>query len=151
MPHYGSGTASYRDLFCYRRTSAKKIEAHAAERRPLEIDGVCLYVSELLPAATWSHQARTYTYRLDNGGKPVLNSFGHTFLSPTDLLRLPSGSWNDVDKAIWQALNTEQLLVLGSEQLAQPLPADLTVDSWLPSLSGRPRLTLFDAIFFWAD
>lgn len=150
-PHYGSGTASYRDFFCFRRPSKKAVADHAAQRRPLTIGGVCLYVSELLPAATWSYQERVHTYRLDEHGKPILTSFGHDFLSPTNLLQLPPRDWNDVDKAIWRALSSEQLHVLGSDELARPLPTDLSVDSWLPSLSGRPRLTVFDAIFFWAD
>ncbi len=78
---YGSGYASYVDVFCYKRDgSSMKVTKHGQD-----ISGVSLYLCKLAPVAVWGENEKN---KHSKGG-------GYGFLSAETVESLPEGDWNE--------------------------------------------------------
>ena len=149
---YGSGTASYQDVFLYYDDRiAEETGANGLLR--LKVQGVRLYVCELYPVATWSGSQSERSPSEPGQSVSGMPNRDCLFLSPADLLRAPQGDWSDMVGTIDSVLADHGVSILGSNELDEPLPFDAEVHSFLPDCTeGRdPELKVFDALFYWAD
>lgn len=64
--HFGSGYASFVEVFCYEREHVKRI-ATAYGIEELEIEGVLINISRLAPVAIFGDDERSKTIRIETG------------------------------------------------------------------------------------
>ncbi len=130
---YGSGYASYVDVFCYKtggRSSLKKPE-HTV------IDGITIYLCKHAPVAVMGAMEKT---RHSSGG-----SFG--FLHAEDLNIFPPGNWLEVSAELRQKLEKHGFTILDPQELKKPMPFNTKIHTLL----GDPPYQIFDAFFHWYD
>lgn len=153
--HYGSGGASYRDVFIYKSSDARDLSATVELNSNVEVPGIALYLCELAPIATWSGQHRAFRVSAAPVGAPhclEISSFG--FLLPSPLLQPPAGDWESIIAGIEGILRRNGFAVLGSAELDKPLPFTAEIGTLLPEYTpGRSadRFLIFDAVFYWED
>jgi hypothetical protein len=131
--HYGSGYASYVDLFCYYKDGSFNIQ----RGETTWIIGITLYLSRLAPVAVYGSGEKTK--RKDGGS--------YSFLRPEDVGTLPEGEWNEV---LYEISN--KLIKFGFD-LLQPediLPL-LIFDTKIFTILNNGAYRVFDALFYWED
>jgi hypothetical protein len=86
--HYGSGYASFIDIFCFKRNegSVKSKKFYKKDFiTSIEVEGIALYISRLAPVAVFGNQHRWKSVKEDTPNKEEYNS-GFSFLSSEDPL-----------------------------------------------------------------
>jgi hypothetical protein len=130
---YGSGYASYVDVFCYKtggRSSTKLPEKTL-------IEGIAIYFCKLAPVAVMGAMEKTRSK----------NSSSSSFLHAEDLNTFPSGNWLEIDIEIRNKLEKHGFEILGPRELKKPLPFSAEIETNF----GDPPFTIFDAFFNWMD
>jgi hypothetical protein len=130
---YGSGYASYLDIFCYKSDRSSSRVAGLSTT----IDGIALYLCKLAPVAVMGAMTKT---KSKNGGSS-------SFLRPDDLNKLPSGDWNSVVAEIELKLEKQNFVLLEPQVLQQTIP----FEAQIPTILGDPPYQIFDAFFHWED
>lgn len=132
--HYGSGYASYVDIFCYKRKGLSTRH----EKGVKWINGITVYLSRLAPFSAWGPGERT---RHETGGSS-------DYLEGRKVGELPPGDWAAEVNEITTKLVTEYGITIPSrEELVQRLPFKAII----PTILGDPPYTVFDALFYWED
>jgi hypothetical protein len=130
---YGSGYASYIDVFCCK--SGGRLSTTESGRTT--IDGIAIYLCKLAPVAVMGAMEKT---RSKGSG-----SYG--FLHAEDLNTFPPGNWLEVDIEIRQKLEKHGFEILGPRELKKTMPFTARIDTNI----GDPPYTIFDAFFHWMD
>lgn len=131
--HYGSGYASYVEVFCYKKDGSSSEERNGV----LEIDGIRIYICRLTPVAVIGKGRVT---KHDKGGSS-------DFLPSQNVDVLPSGDWEEMAAGIRGVLARYHFKDLDSNYVSQPLPFEADI----PTLLGDPPYKIFDALFYWED
>lgn len=130
---YGSGYASYLDIFCFKKdNSASRVTGLSTT-----IDGIALYLCKLAPVAVMGAMTKT---KSKNGGSS-------SFLRPQDLNKLPVGDWSEVVNEIKHKLEKQNFILLEPKILKQEMPFEANI----PTILGDPPYQIFDAFFHWED
>ncbi len=131
--HYGSGYASYIDLFCLKRNEINPPENALGKL------GIVVYISRLAPVAVFGYDDRTET--------------GFCFLDPlhSDFGKLPDGDWDNEFLEIKSKIEAAGIHFLEKEYVEQPLAftADIPTILTIPDMGDVYRN--FDAFFYWED
>ncbi|WP_456279105.1 hypothetical protein [Bacillus sp. AK128] len=148
--HYGSGYASYVDLFCYRRDGSSKLSEKYIEKDSLtsiQFEGLVIYISRLAPVAIIGKDER-YKYIIDND-KIKDEFFGAMSMisKPEDVLDEPPHFMVDEFREIKQLLNHKGYTILNKQYLSQNLPFKTKI----ATLTEPRQYKVFDAIFYWMD
>ena len=130
---YGSGYASYLDVFCFKKDGSSS----RVSGLNTTIEGIALYLCKLAPVAVMGAMTKTKT---KNGG-----SSG--FLRPEDLNKPPAGDWDAVIFEIRHKLEKQNVLMLEPKVLKQEMPFETKI----PTILGNPPYQIFDAFFHWED
>ena len=130
---YGSGWASFVDVFCARSAGRSTVAASNGESITT---GIRLYVSRLTPLAVYGMGE----VRRDPRGR------AWNFLEPQGIGTV-ADSWNLELDLILTVLQQFELLVLPRKLAERHLPFDADLDTNL----GQAPFTVFDAIFHWYD
>ncbi len=130
---YGSGYASYLDIFCYKKNGASsRVQAGTTTT-----EGIALYLCKLAPVATMGAMTKTKSKK----------GSGYGFLRPEDLNKLPAGDWNSVVAEIKLKLEKQNFVLLEPKVLKQKMPFEANI----PTILGDPPYQIFDAFFHWED
>jgi hypothetical protein len=130
---YGSGYASYVDVFCFKKDgSSSRVEGLITTTH-----GIALYLCKLASVAVMGAMTKT---RSKNGGSS-------SFLRPDDLNKLPPGDWDAVIFEIKHKLEKQNFVLLEPKILKQTMPFEATI----PTILGDPPYQIFDAFFHWED
>jgi hypothetical protein len=130
---YGSGYASYLDVFCFKKDgSSSRVSGFTTI-----IDGISLYLCKLAPVAVMGAMTKT---KSKNGGSS-------SFLRPEDLNKLPSGDWSQVIIEIKLKLEKQNFILLEPKSLKQEMP----FETYIPTIIGDPPYQIFDAFFHRED
>ena len=130
---YGSGYASYVDVFCY-KTAGRSSRVKSGTTY---IDGMTIYLCKLAPVAIMGAMEKTRSK----------NSGSSSFLHPEDLNIFPPGNWTELDIEIRQKLERHGFEILGPRELKKNIPFAAEIETNL----GNPPYTVFDAFFHWMD
>jgi hypothetical protein len=130
---YGSGYASYVDVFCY-KPNGRSSQFKSGTRY---MDGLTIYLCKLAPIAIMGPMQKS------SGRSSV--SYGS--LRAEDLSKFPSGNWLEIDVEIRNKLEKHGFEILGPRELKKPLPFAAKIDTNL----GDSPYTIFDAFFNWMD
>jgi hypothetical protein len=130
---YGSGYASYVDVFCYKTVGRSSLKT--PERTV--IDGITIYLCKHAPVAVMGAMKKT---RYSDGG-----SSG--FLHAEDLNTFPPGNWLEVGIELRKKLEKHGFTILDPRELKKPMPFNAKIDTLL----GKPPYEIFDAFFHWYD
>lgn len=130
---YGSGYASYVDIFCYKK------DGSSSEQKDYElwIDGIRVYINRLAPVAIFGESEIT---KHRNGGSS-------DFISNHSAGSLPPGDWEDEIRGIKRVLEKYHFTILDKTYLNEPLPFQAKI----PTILSDPPYKLFDALFYWED
>jgi hypothetical protein len=132
--HYGSGYASYVDVFCPKRGGRSTTEANDVQW----IDGLVIYLSRLAPVAALGPSQRT---RHRTGGSS-------DYLDASKVGLLPPGDWSaEANEVRAKLAENYGFTLLGQDELNRPLPFNADIAT---VLGDRPY-RVFDAIFYWED
>jgi hypothetical protein len=130
---YGSGYASYVDVFCYKKDrSSSQVKSGTTY-----ISGIAIYLCKLAPVVVMGSMGIS---RGPNGG-----TFG--FLRAEDVGTFPPGDWLKVETEIRQKLERHGFEILKPRELKKPLPFTAHIETNF----GDPPFTIFDAFFHWMD
>jgi hypothetical protein len=130
---YGSGYASYVDVFCYKKDrSSSQVKSGTTY-----IAGIGIYLCKLAPVAVMGSTGQSQS---PNGG-----TFG--FLRAEDLGTFPPGDWTKINTEIRQKLERYGIEILEPQELIKPL----TFTAKIETNFGDPPYTIFDAFFHWMD
>lgn len=130
---YGSGYASYVDIFCYERdgsTTEKK-------NNTLWIDGISIYLCKHASVAVFG--ANTKTIGNQRG------SYG--FLDPLSVGSLPPGNWEEALDFIKSKLDEYKIQILAKRYVKQQLSFKADIRTVL----NNDGYKVFDAFFYWED
>lgn len=132
--HYGSGYASYVEVFCYKMRGLSTQEINGIRR----IDGIKIYLSRLTPVAV---MGAGYKTRYAGGSTS-------DYLHGGTIGTIPPGDW----KAEWNELQSKlvecyNITLVDLDEMRTPLPFKAHV----PTFFGSPPYTVFDALFYWED
>jgi hypothetical protein len=130
---YGSGYASYVDVFCYKKDGSS---SHVKSGTTY-IDGIGIYLCKLAPVAVMGSMGQSQG---PNGG-----TFG--FLRAEDLGTFPPGDWTKINTEIRQKLERHGIEILEPRELMRPLEFTANIETNF----GDPPFTNFDAFFNWMD
>ena len=144
--HYGSGYASYVDLFCYRRDGSSKLSEKYIEKDSLtsiQFEGLVIYISRLAPVAIIGKK-----YIIDND-KTKDEFFGAMSMisKPEEVLDEPPHFMVDEFQEIKQLLNHKGYSILTKQYLSQNLPFKTKISTF----TDPRQYKVFDAIFYWMD
>jgi hypothetical protein len=132
--HYGSGYASYVDVFCPKRGGRSTAVVNGVRW----IDGLVIYLSRLAPVAAFGPSQRT---RHRTGGS-------YDYLDAGKVGVLPPGDWSAEAKEVRAKLAGRYgFALLGQDELSRPLPLNADIAT---ALADRPY-RVFDAVFYWED
>ncbi len=130
---YGSGYASYLDVFCFKKDgSASRVSGLSTIT-----EGIALYLCKFAPVAVMGAMTKT---KSKNGGSS-------SFLRPEDLDKLPTGNWDAVLAEIKYKLEKQNFVLLEPRVLKQKMPFEANI----PTILGDPPYQIFDAFFHWED
>lgn len=130
---YGSGYASYLDVFCFKKDgSSTRVSGLSTIT-----EGIALYLCKLAPVAVMGAMTKT---KSKNGGSS-------SFLRPEDSNILPAGNWDTVIFEIKQKLEKQNIELLEPKILKQKMPFVAEI----PTIFGDPPYQIFDAFFHWED
>jgi hypothetical protein len=130
---YGSGYASYVDVFCY-KTAGRSSQVKSGTTY---IDGIAIYLCKLAPVAVMGAIQKT---KSKHGGSG-------SFLRPDDLNTLPNGDWAAFANELRNKLEQHGFEILEARELKKPLPFTAEIETNL----GDPPYTVFDVFFNWMD
>jgi hypothetical protein len=130
---YGSGYASYLDVFCYKKDGSSS----RVSGLNTTIEGIALYICKLAPVAVMGAMTKT---KSKNGGSS-------SFLCPEDLNKFPAGDWNSVIFEIKNKLEKQNFMLLEPKVLKRKMPFEVEI----PTILGDPPYKIFDAFFYWED
>lgn len=130
---YGSGYASYVDVFCWKR------DGSSSEQRDgvFWIDGIRIYICRLAPVAVMGVGQIT---KHDTGGSS-------DYIEPRFVNELPSSDWEDEIYQIKNILESNFLTILDREYVNQPLDFEAKI----PTILADKPYKIFDALFYWED
>jgi hypothetical protein len=131
--HYGSGYASFVDVFCYRTDNSSTIEYGTVT----EYRGITLYLCRLAPIAVYGKNTRTIGPRVSSA----------SFLSAENVGTVPDHSWDGIIQDIQAKLINRGLSILDQLTARQPLSFDASISTNL----SDPPYRVFDALFYWED
>ncbi len=145
--HYGSGTASFVDIFCTKRESESLLENSDAY---MSVKGITLYLCTIAPLATWGYRERKirFTHPYSNLTKRGFHEPLMTFLTPSEILSTPDASWENVVKGLSEIVTGHGIQILKKEELNKPLWFDTEIDTLI---GDETNYLVFDAVFFWSD
>jgi hypothetical protein len=126
--NYGSGVASYWDVFCYSKSGVQ------VKGDRTHFEGLGLYLCCLAPVAVLGAAEKTRTKNSGSGG----------FLRPDELEPLPQEPWVQTIRA---KLEKRGFVLPSQKFLRQPLPFAARV----PTILASPPYTMFDVFFHWED
>ncbi|MFF4194112.1 hypothetical protein [Nonomuraea sp. NPDC001831] len=133
--HYGSGYASFVDVFITKRDGSMR----QSENGWTNVEGLPLVLSRLAPLAA------LFKPDIQASGPSGAGSRGMPELSLVTDTALPS--WEEEYRQIHQVLDRHDIALLDSQVLSLPLEAELRPETVL----GRPPYRVFDAWFHWMD
>jgi hypothetical protein len=130
---YGSGYASYLDVFCFKKDgSSSRVTGLSTT-----IEGIALYLCKLAPVAVMGAMTKTKSK----------NAGSSSFLRPDDLNKLPAGDWHSVVVEIKHKLEKQNIVLLEPKILKQVMPFEAKI----PTILGDAPYKIFDAFFYWED
>lgn len=132
--HYGSGFASYVDVFITKKdgSSIKEIDDITW------IQGVSLYLCRLAPVAVFGKNEKT---KDKNGG----GSFG--FLREDNVGTTPEGNWEEIIDEVTNVLKQNQIQLLNRDLIMKPLEFEIEIHTILKD----SNYNIFDVLFYWED
>lgn len=133
--HYGSGYASYVDVFITKRDGSMR----RSENGWTNVEGLPLALCRLAPLAA------LFNPDVQSSGPGGAGSRGLPDLSLVTDAALPG--WEEEFRQIGQALDRHDIALLDSQVLSLPVKAELRVETVL----GSPPYSVFDAWFHWMD
>ncbi len=130
---YGSGYASYLDVFCYKKDgSSSRVSGLSTT-----IEGIALYLCKLAPVAAMGAMTKTKSKHGGSSG----------FLRPDDLNKFPAGDWDAVILEIKHKLEKQNVVLLEPKVLKQKMPFEAKI----PTIFGYPEYQIFDPFFYRED
>ncbi|MBB3728888.1 hypothetical protein [Nonomuraea dietziae] len=133
--HYGSGYASYVDVFITKRDGSMR----SSESGWTNVEGLSLALCRLAPLAA------LFQPDIQSWGPGGAGTRGLPDLSSVTDTALPG--WEEEYRQIGQVLDRHDIALLGSQVLSLPLEAGLRVETVL----GSVPYSVFDAWFHWMD
>lgn len=130
---YGSGYASYVDVFCWKRDGTSTY----VDEYETTMDGIRIYINRLAPIAILGSDQVT---KHRNGGS---SGFIHSHTVDS----LPPGDWAEQIAGIKEVLEKYHYKVMEKSYLNQPLPFKAII----PTIFANPPYKVFDALFYWED
>jgi hypothetical protein len=130
---YGSGYASYVDIFCYKRDGSSKVQKGGVSW----IDGITVYICRLAPIACFG---ATQVTRHPSGGS-------HEFLRPERLEVFPKGDWEGFANEIKTRLAKYNISIIDKNYATEPIPFETKIATIL----SDSQYKIFDAFFYWED
>lgn len=130
---YGSGYASYVEVFCYQK-DGRSSHVNAGTTYT---DGIAVYLCKLAPVAVMGAMQKT---KSKHGG-------GGSFLRPEDLNTLPEGDWFEFTNVIRSKLEKNGFEILEARGMKKTMPFEANI----PTILGNPPFQVFDAFFHWED
>lgn len=130
---YGSGYASYVDVFCWKKDGSSSEEREDI----LWIDGIRIYICRLAPVAVIGK------------GQVTKHSLGGSrdYIESSTINVFPPGDWDQEITDIRNLLESFFFTVLEPEYLNQPLPFEAKIRTIL----AHKQYKVFDALFYWED
>ena len=145
--HYGSGYASYVDLFCYKRNEKRKIKEDN-EEVTIYLEGLVIYISRLAPVAIIGQDnLRSKTRFNTEEFKDGLFSSFCMMCEPEEMIDESPKFMTDGYLEIKQKLADAGYSILHKEYLSQPLPFKTEIQT----STDPSQYKVFDAIFYWMD
>lgn len=134
---FGSGYASFFDLFCYKKDGSSTMQKGGVEY----IDGILVYICRLAPVAVWGYEQ--ITKNASGGGV-------RGFLCPANhnLEKMPNDEWTEFINELKVKLGKHNIYFLDKEYVLELLPFETKIPTILDD--GGPY-RIFDALFFWED
>lgn len=151
-PHYGCGTASYRDVFIARDADVDELLAKSPLGSQVPLAGLAIYICEIEPISVWSQQIRHFIVA-SHRDRRHLNRSAYGFLEPSHLFEEPSG-FEDIIADVTAILAEHGFSMPAVAELVEGLPFKADIGTMLPACRepGDPHETLvFDALFFYSD
>lgn len=133
--HYGSGYASYVDVFLTKRDGSRRRSMDGATG----VDGLTLALCRLAPLAALFERSRR------SSGPGPAGAYSLPELSRVADADPPG--WEQECRQIRRTLDDHGIALLDAQTLGLPLDDRLTVETVL----GDPPFRVFDAWFHWAD
>jgi hypothetical protein len=130
---YGSGYASFWDLFCYKKNG----KSSTIKGDTTYTDGIAVYLCKLAPVAVMGAMERTKSKNIK----------GSTFLHAEDVGTLPSGNWLEIAREIRTKLEKYGFVMPESKILKQKMPFEANIQT----IIGDAPYQIFDAFFHWED
>ncbi|MCU6793507.1 hypothetical protein OB236_15485 [Paenibacillus sp. WQ 127069] len=130
---YGSGYASYVDVFCYKKDGSSTENKQGT----LWIDGISIYLCKHAPVAIFGPNKKTKGNR--NG------SYGT--LSPYSIGEIPSGMWDEELKFIKEKIAEYKIEFLTKRVVKE----QLLFETEIRTILNNDGYKVFDALFYWED
>lgn len=142
--HFGSGYASFVELFCYKKEDAKVVEEKYGHRE-IKTEGIIIDVCRLAPVAIMGEDDRYKTVRIETN-EVVGGTYGSLLDGPNPFYL--SEKFQVIAIKLKQALKEFDYELLEAEKVIQPL----SFQTKIPTIYREPREYLvMDAIFYWED
>ncbi|MFL0507386.1 hypothetical protein ACH0B5_16720 [Ureibacillus sp. 179-F W5.1 NHS] len=142
--HFGSGYASFVELFCYRKEDVKVVEEKYGHRE-IRTDGIIIDICRLAPVAIMGEDDRYKTIRTETN--EVVGGAHGTLLSGPHRLKI-SKDFQTIAENLKQVLEEFDYELLEAKELNQPL----SFQTEIATIYREPREYLvMDAIFYWED
>lgn len=142
--HFGSGYASYVEMFLYNKKNVHVSINEKAKQRKEVRNGVVINISRLAPVAIIGDDKRYSTYSIKTeeyiggGYYPLAKA---SDIKVSEELRPLAEKMRDIVQRYGYTL-------LGEKELILPLPFKANI----PTIFTQPRdYTIFDAVFYWMD
>jgi hypothetical protein len=131
--HYGSGYASYVDVFCWKKDGS----AESTVKDCCTTNGISLYLNRLAPCAVWGVNQRTQSAQSGSYG----------FLRVETMGVHPPGDWSEFIAEVERKLKKWNIEIPSRERLLPSLSFEVTI----PTILSDPPYHVFDALFYWED
>lgn len=142
--HFGSGYASFIELFCYQKGDVIVVEEKYG-RREIKTEGIIIDICRLAPVALMGEDDRYKTIRFETN-EVVGGAYG-SLLGGPNLFNL-SEKFQKIAVQLKQALIEFNYELLEAEKLNQPL----SFQTEIPTIYREPgEYLVLDAIFYWED
>lgn len=130
---YGSGYASYVDVFCYKKDGSSIENKHG----DLWIDGISIYLCKHTPVAIFGPNKKIKGIRTGSYG----------MLSPYSVGEIPSGIWDEELKFIKEKLEEYKIEFLTK----RVVKGQLSFETEIRTVLNNDGYKVFDALFYWED
>lgn len=142
--HFGSGYASFVELFCYQKEDVIVVEEKYG-RREIKTEGIIIDICRLAPVAIMGEDERYKTIHIETN-EEIGGAYG-SLLGGSNLLYL-SEKFQTIAKKLEQALKEFGYELLEAKKVNQPLPFHTKI----PTIYREPNgYLIIDAIFYWED